>query len=217
MYTLYWHPYASSLAPMAVLEEVGVPFELHRVDSEGGECDSAEYRRIQPLGLIPALRLADGSSMFEASAIVQYLSDRHGPGKLAPSVEDPDRARYLQWMHYMAGTVYPTYNRYYWPPEYSAHADGITTLREHLGTIVLEQWQVIEDALQKEGPWMLGQRFSACDIYLQMMTTWHTTAAELLQTFSCVRELTKGVLAREACQRAIHRHGFATGFGADIE
>jgi len=212
MYTLYWHPLASSLAAMAVLEEVGVPFELHQVDIDGSECDTPEYRATQPLGLIPALQLADGSSMFESAAIVQYLSDSHGLGTLAPALEEPDRPRYLQWLHFMAGTIYPTYNRYYWPAEYSAHAYGTAKLRDHLGEIALQQWQVIEDALAKDGPWLLGQRFSSCDIYLQMMTTWHKSPASLLNTFPCIREVAKGVVAREACQRAIRRHGFAAGF-----
>lgn len=199
---------------MAVLEEVDLPFELHRVDSEGGECDTPDYRKIQPLGLIPALQLVDGSSMFEAAAIVQYLGDRHAPGVLAPLPDDPDRPAFLQWMHYMAGTVYPTYNRYYWPPEYSDHAEGAAKLREHLGQIALQQWQVIEDALVADGPWLLGARFSACDIYLQMMTTWHQTPVSLLDSFPRVRTVAAGVLKRDACRRAVRRHDFPTGFEA---
>jgi hypothetical protein len=48
-----------------------------------------------------------------------------------------------------------------------------------------------------------------------MMTTWHQSPAGLLQTFPRVRELAGGVLAREACQRALRRHAFATGFEND--
>ena len=77
MYRLYWHPNASSLAPMAVLEELGVAFELHELDYDGGETRRSEYLRLQPLGLIPALGLGNGSSMFESAAIVQYLCDAH--------------------------------------------------------------------------------------------------------------------------------------------
>ena len=212
MYTLYWHPYTASLAPMAVLEEVGISFELYEVDNDGGECDAIEYREIQPLGLIPALKLPDGSSIFESAAIVQFLSDRHGAGRLAPSQEEPDRARYLQWLHFMSGTIYPSYNRYYWPQEYESYPDGVERIREHNSEIVLQQWQVIEDSLRKEGgPWLLGQRFSSCDIYLQMMTTWHKSPSTLLNTFPCIRNVAKGVFAREACQRAIQKHNFETG------
>ena len=199
---------------MAVLEEVGIPFDLYQVDNDAGECNAIEYREIQLLGLIPALKLPDGSSLFESAAIVQFISDCHGLGKLAPSWEEPDRARYLQWLHFMSGTIYPSYNRYYWPPEYSDDPEGIERIREYNCEIVLQQWQVIEDSLKKDGPWLLGKRFSSCDIYLQMMTTWHKSPSTLLNTFPCIRNLAKGVLAREACQRAIQRHKFDTGFEA---
>ena len=212
MYTLYWNPAASSLAPMAVLEEAGVPYGLHRVDSDGGECDSPGYRKVQPLGLIPALRLPDDSTIFESAAIVQFLSDRHASGTLAPAVDEPDRPRYLQWLHYMAGTIYPTYNRYFWPARYSASPEGLDEIRSHVGEIVLAQWQVVEDSLERDGPWLLGERFCAGDIYLQMMTTWHKSPAELLYRFPRIRELAKAVLARDACQTAFQKHAFKSGF-----
>ena len=215
MYTLYWNPLASSLAPMAVLEETGVAYDLHRVDSDGGECESREYREIQPLGLIPALGLPDGGSMFESAAIVQFLSDRHAAGELAPRPEGASRSRYLQWLHFMAGTVYPTYNRYYCPERFSADSQSLAEIRTHLSEIVLQQWQVLEDLLNAGGPWVLGGRFSACDIYLQMMTTWHRSPAELLGRFPAVRNLCHAVSRREACRRAIDRHGFDTGLAED--
>ena len=51
MYTLYWHPTSSSYAPMAVLEELGVPFDLREVDYARGDNRSPDYLRLQPLGL----------------------------------------------------------------------------------------------------------------------------------------------------------------------
>lgn len=103
MYRLYWHPWSSSCAPMAVLEELGVNFDLHEVDYDGGENLSAEYRRFQPLGLIPALVIDETRSMFESAAIILYLCDRHIEAGLAPSTEDDDRHLYLQWMFFFGG------------------------------------------------------------------------------------------------------------------
>ena len=77
MYTLYWHPWSSSYAPMAVMEELGVAFDHHEVDYDGGETETSDYRQIQPLGLIPALKIGDGRSMFESAAIILYLCDFH--------------------------------------------------------------------------------------------------------------------------------------------
>lgn len=119
MYRLYWHSSSSSLAPMAVLEELGVPFDLHEVDYDGGETRTPEYLQLQPLGLIPALQFEDGSSMFESAAIVQYLCDRHLEADLAPLPEDVQQPRYLQWLFFMADTIYPSYNRFYHTENYN--------------------------------------------------------------------------------------------------
>ena len=71
MYRFYWHPNCCSCAPMAVLEELGVPVDYHEVDFAGGETGRREYLRVQPLGLVPALDLGNGRTMFESAAIVQ--------------------------------------------------------------------------------------------------------------------------------------------------
>ena len=211
MYRLFWHPNASSYAPMAVLEELGVPFDLHKVDYDGGETRTPAYLRIQPLGLIPALELDDGSSMFESAAIILYLCDRHRDPELSPSYEDEHRPRYLQWLFFLADTLYPSYNRFYRPERYTASPEGADDVKEQARRTMLKQWRVIEDSLQGGGPWLLGNRFSACDIYLQMITTWHENPADLLTQFPHVRNLVQGVIARDGCKRALRRHNFKTG------
>lgn len=211
MYRLYWHPSSSSLAPMAILEELGVPFELHEVDYDGGETRTPEYLRLQPLGLIPALQFEDGSSMFESAAIVVYLCDRHREADLAPAPEDYQRPQYLQWLFFMADTIYPSYNRYYHPERYATNPESASAVKKQARKTVLNQWQVVERSLEKTGPWLLGRRFSACDIYLQMITTWHETPTQLLTAFPRIQELARGIVSRQGCQRAIRRHNFDTG------
>jgi glutathione S-transferase len=212
MYTLYWHPWSSSYAPMATMKELGVEFELYEVDYDGGETRTDRYRRIQPLGLIPALRLPDGRSMFESAAMMIYLCDYHRDNGLAPKIDAPDRSEFLQWMLFLADTIYPSYNRYYHPERYTADTDGADALKRRALEQAVEQFGVVEDALCKNGPWLTGERFSACDIYLQMITTWHEPPQELFERFHRVRELARLVTRREACQWAIERHNFATGF-----
>lgn len=213
MYTLYWHPNSSSYAPMAVMEETGVQFSTHEVDYDGGENRSPEYLRLQPLGLIPALAFSDGRSMFESGAIVMHICDQHREEvELAPLPDHYDRPAYLQWMFFLTNTLYPSYNRFYWPSRYTATAEHANGVKEQALRTVLKQWQVVEDALANAGPWLLGPRFSACDIYLQMISTWHEKPEELLNTFPHVRDVARGVIARNACRHAFSRHNFQSGF-----
>lgn len=196
---------------MAVLEELDVEFDLYEVDYEGGETQNPKYRQLQPLGLIPALELGDGRSMFESAAIILYLCDRHPGMELAPKIDDPNRPHYLQWMLFLADTIYPSYNRFYHPERYTASEEGIDGVKEQASLVVMTQWQVVEDALAQRGPWLLGDQFSACDIYLQMMSTWHTRPSELLAQFPNVKNVAAGVIKREGCQRAFSRHNFESG------
>jgi glutathione S-transferase len=196
---------------MAVLEELGVKFDLYEVDYDGGETRTPEYRALQPLGLIPALKIDEGRSMFESAAIIIYLCDLHGEAKLAPLPDEDERAAFLQWMLFMADTVYPSYNRYYHPERYTSDASSEAGVKEQAMVLAQNQWRVIEDELASNGPWLLGDRFSACDIYLHMMTTWHEGPKDLFANFPMVRQVAEAVLAREATRRAFERHNFPSG------
>ena len=197
---------------MAVLKELGVAFDLHEVDYDGGETQTASYRSLQPLGLIPALGLGDGRSMFESAAIIIYLCDRHPNANLAPSYDDTERPGFLQWMLFLADTVYPSYNRYYHPERYTDASDGSDGVKTRALSMALKQLAVIEAHLQGNGPWLLGERFSACDIYLQMITTWHETPQDLLAGMPNIKEVCHRVTKRAACHWAIEKHNFKTGF-----
>ena len=85
-YKLYWHPATSSLAAMALLEEIGASYEALCVDVEVGENFESEYLRIHPYGRVPALGLPDGSNAFESAGLVLYLADQATGGRLVPGL-----------------------------------------------------------------------------------------------------------------------------------
>lgn len=97
-FVLYWFPFSGSLAPMAVLEEVGVPYKKTLIDISKGEHLSPEYLKIHPLGLVPAFRLENGKYIFESAGICMYLADLFPEYKLAPPFDGPGRGVYNQWM-----------------------------------------------------------------------------------------------------------------------
>ena len=211
MYTLHWHPMASTYAPMAMLEEIGEPYEARRVDYEGGENQSPSYLRVQPLGLIPALGFADGGSMFESAAILLFLCDRHRRADLAPGVEEPERAAFLQWLFFLSDTLYPAYNHYYRPQKYTTDPSGTAAIGEAARAAFTHHWGILEDRLRAEGPWLLGKRLSACDIYMHMISSWDDDPAALYAAFPRLRDVAAGVMQRPACRKAFDRHKYKSG------
>ena len=205
-YTLYWNPNSSSLAVQAVLEEVGAAYELRLVDIAKGEHRSEAYRRINPNGLVPTLVLEDGTPVFESAAIVMYLADRYPEARLAPAPDAITRARYNQWLFYLADTLYPAYKRFYYPQRLSTDPADADKVRARAADDLLELWGIV-DAELGDGPWLLGEQFSAADIYLMMFTLWQPDRVALLGRFPNVARTAMAVAERSAVRRALAQHG----------
>lgn len=97
--TLYYAPLTRAVRPRWVMEEMGIPYRLERPDFKHGNVGGDAFREINPLQKIPAMR--DGSTlMLESLAMMQYLAGKYGPTDLVVTPDEPDYARYLEWLHF---------------------------------------------------------------------------------------------------------------------
>jgi glutathione S-transferase len=104
--TLYHHPFSRAANVLWMLEEVGVPYELHFVDLMTGKHKLPEILALNPMGKLPIL--TDGAAVVtESAAIGLYLADRYAAGRLAPRLDDPKRGTYLRWSFFAPGVVEP--------------------------------------------------------------------------------------------------------------
>jgi glutathione S-transferase len=92
-----------------LLEELGLEYELNRMEFHPKDLKSDEHRARHPLGRVPVLDDGD-VTIFESGAIVEYIVARHSDGALRPSVDSPLFPEYLQWFHYCEGMVMPPVN-----------------------------------------------------------------------------------------------------------
>src|SRR4051794_5082673 len=100
---LYFSPLACSLASRITVYEAGAEGEvaLTPVDTKSGKtADGQDYLAINPMGLVPALRMADGDILTENAAILPYLADRFPEAKLAPA-GGAERSRMTQWLSFI--------------------------------------------------------------------------------------------------------------------
>lgn len=103
---LYFAPRTKATRVRWLLEELGVPYELVRLDVTKEENKTPEYLALNPLGELPVL--VDGeSTLFESAAICLHLADRFPERSLAPSPNSPERGDYLQWMLFAEMTLEP--------------------------------------------------------------------------------------------------------------
>lgn len=103
-YTLYHAPMSRSVRVRWALEEMGLPYTLERVEFTRGDVGGETFRRVNPLQKVPAF--TDGDTVIlESLAIVEYLLAKNAPSPLAVGPEEPDFARYLEWLHFGEATM----------------------------------------------------------------------------------------------------------------
>jgi glutathione S-transferase len=103
MLTLYHAQNTRSVRVRWLLEEMGVKYEIRKINFMKGEAQGPEYLAVHPMGKLPSI-IDDGQTIFESGAIIQYLLEKTGNKDFEPSPGSKDRAAYLQWFHFAEAT-----------------------------------------------------------------------------------------------------------------
>ncbi len=106
---IYHAPNSRSVRIVWLFEELGLPYELQSFPLGDASMRTPEYRRVHPMGRVPALQDGD-VTIYESGAIVQYVLAKYGSGRMQPEASSPDFAAYLQWLHYAEGMLMPQVN-----------------------------------------------------------------------------------------------------------
>ncbi|QDK38571.1 glutathione S-transferase family protein [Bdellovibrio sp. NC01] len=144
-----------------LLEEMGVPYKDHYLKKKLGDMNTLEYRSLNPMGRVPTIN-DNGTVIFESGAICLYLADRFPEAKMAPEINSPERADYLQWMVWSVGSLECVIARMF---------THVSTPEETAVThkFVKEQCEVLKLALipvLARQEYILKSGFSAADIML---------------------------------------------------
>lgn len=190
-FTLYHARQSRSGAVRILLEELGVPYDLHVLDLTRGDQRGAAYLAVNPMGKVPALQHGD-AVVTEQAAILMYLADLHPASALAPAPDDPLRGAYLRWMLFHGAAFEPAIvdralSREPAPVSICPYGDYDTML----ATLV---------AQLRAGPWLLGERFTAADVLWGYALGW-TSAFKLVPDVPEIRGYLARVEARQSFQR----------------
>ncbi|MCA9680347.1 MAG: glutathione S-transferase, partial [Myxococcales bacterium] len=162
--TLHYAPHTRAGRVRWLLEELGLPHQLHRVDFAGGEHKGDAHRRLHPLGRIPVLEV-DGVAMFESGAMLIYLADRFAPGTLAPALDAPARMAYLQWLFFVPSHLEP--------PLLDAAIYDVPAERKAAARATFDDaLRVLGDALADGRPHLCGDAFTAADVSVGSVLGW---------------------------------------------
>jgi glutathione S-transferase len=195
---LYYSPGACSLSPHIVAEEAGIALDYERVDLRTHKTASGEdFYAINPKGYVPALRLDDGALLSEGPAIVQYLADLRPESDLIPRT---GTARYhvIEWLAYINSEMHKTFSPLFAPGAEEVKAEARAKLEKRFA-------YVDEQLAGKD--YLMGERFSAADAYLFVMTSW--ALFQKIAVPDNVAAFRIRVTARPAVHRALKAEGLA--------
>ena len=200
-YKLFYATGSAAMGVRTILEEVGADYELIQSTIDMDKPRPPEQLAINPNGWVPVL-IWDDHAMYECAAITIFLCDRHAEVGLTPRQDEPERGVFLQTLVYFSNSVQNAFQLNYYPDRFAdTPADEASAVRCGIRRL-RETWGVIDDQIG-DSQWILGDRFSAADIYLFMLTTWLNTSLgqPRVDEFPNVQRIASAVMARPSVQK----------------
>lgn len=198
--TLYTAPMSSATPVEHALAELGVPHEKVRFDLAAGDQKAPEYLALNPNGKVPTL-VADGTPLFEALAIMQWLGDRYGVERnLWPASDAPERLTAMAWSTW----AYVTYGAALSRLSYTERAPNAELHHPPLAAHTRSELRGLLDVLEsrlKDRPYLLGGAFSLADLIVASVVTYGTYVGASTDAHPAVTAWLSRFHARE-CYRA---------------
>lgn len=203
---LYFSSHCCSLTPHIVLQELGLPYDLVRVDIRTKRTsDGRDFLTVNPKGYVAALELSSGDIITECPAIVQYLADLSPSAKLAPAAGTLGRVRLQEWLSYISGELHASLGPLFNPALPEAARDIFTAK-------VAARLAVVEAALAADGrEYLLGDDvgFTVADAFLFVILGWLPLFKIDLAAWPRTAALARRVEARPSVAAALAREAEA--------
>lgn len=202
-----------------LLEELGLEYDIkyYQRDPET-MLAPASLRQVHPLGKSPVIT-DDTLTLAESGAIIEYLVERYGEGRFAPSIDVPERLRYRYWLHYAEGSLMPplliklVFDQMQEKSPFLLRPIVRAISQPVKSSFIQPQITTHLDYLEAElehYPWFAGNEFTAADIQMSFPLEAAAERAGLDDSRPRLVEWLDRIHARPAYQDAVKR-------GAEIE
>jgi len=172
MFKLFGRPGWGSVIVEAQLAWYGLDYAVEDIDDLFKSAEArARLQPFNPLAQVPTLLLPGGEVMTESAAITLYLADVAASDALVPAPGEPDRARFLRWLVFLVANIYPTFTYADDPARFVPGDEARKGFRANVDDYAKRLWGIV-DGQAAARPWFLGNRLSAIDIYISVMTRW---------------------------------------------
>jgi len=195
---LYFAPETCSFSPHIVLHELGLHFDLVKVDNKTKRTsDGDDFLKINPKGYVAALRLADGEVLTEGPAILQYLADLKPESGLAPANGTWERVRLQEMLNFVTSEIHaglsPLFN-----------AELPEAVQRIFKDKLDKRFGQIATTLQQHD-YLLGRGFTVADAYLFTVLQWTRFFAIDLDRWPAIPAYLERIRTRPSVQAAQQR------------
>lgn len=189
-YTLYHAPQTRSSQILWLAEELGAPYQIHRINIDTGEGKDGSFEAASPFGKVPAIR--DGATAInETGAIALYLADKYGYGTLAPKLDAAERGNYLRWVVLACASLDPALiNTMTKREEFPRGQAPLSRIAEYIGT-----------TLHKH-PYIAGDHFTAADCMIASGLRWGMFMKAIPTDNAAIRDYLERTTSRPASKKA---------------
>ena len=183
-----------------LLEELGAAYEIRHYQRDATtRLAPPELRAVHALGKSPVVQ-ADGTTLIESGAIVDYLLRRHGGAALRPAADSADFELYQQWLHYAEGSaMLPLLLKLY----VSRLGEAGAPLKPRIDSELANHLGYVDRALQ-EREWLVGNAFSGADVQMSFVGE---AARGLRKSYPNLDAWVRRFQQRPAYRRALERGG----------
>ncbi|MEO7009898.1 MAG: glutathione S-transferase [Caldimonas sp.] len=200
-----------------LLEELGLPYQIEKYQRDPQTMLAPpSLLKVHPLGKSPVL--TDGDvTVAESGAIVEYLVERYGNGRLIPQPGTPERRRYTYWLHFAEGSAMPPlllkliFDRIpTMPMPFFARpiARGLSAkVLERMVAPNLKRQLDFMEAELAQSDWFAGPEFSAADIQMSFPLEAAAQRAGLDSSRPKLMAVLARIHARPAYKKALERGG----------
>ena len=189
---IFFSPLACSMASRIVVYEAGAEANFILVDTKAGKtADGGDYRKINPKGLVPAIRTDEGEVLTENAAVLQYLGDRFPQSGLAPT--GFDRSLLQQWLSFVGTELHSGV--------FHALFSGADGAKAFAREEAVKRLSYLNDHLDGRD-WLLD-RFTVADAYLAVVLNWAAFVKLDLSPYPNVEAFLDRAKARPSIAKAL--------------
>jgi glutathione S-transferase len=196
---LYYSPGACALGCQIALREAGMKFDLVKVDLQKKESPEGDFKKVNPKGYVPCVKLDSGEVLTEGAVILQWIADQHPEKKLLPKFGGMDRYRAMEWLNFISTEFHKGLGAFFNPKlNDDAKSVMVTKLNARL--------DFVNNHL-KSNQFFLGSEFSVIDAYFYNMIRWAQPTKTDITPYKNILAFMERMSSRPSVRAAVEAEG----------